>query len=207
MTVESQTQLRGVNVLSARTYDELRRIAQIHFAGERSEHTLQRTALVSEAYVRLAQSKSELPSDRTSFVRLASHVMRNILVDHARAKQSEKRGGDVDIVSLDRTIAHFGTQCLGDLIADTRESTEDSFSRELDFVALDRAIEKLAVLSARQSEIVELKFFGEQSIEQIAETLDISMATVKRDWTVARLFLLRELGGSASAPNASEPNP
>jgi RNA polymerase sigma-70 factor, ECF subfamily len=155
---------------------------------------LQRTALVNEAYLRLAQSKRDSPTERTSFVRLASHVMRNILVDHARAKSAAKRGGDLEILSLDRTIAHYGTQCLGDLIpAPGDEATQNSFERELDFVALDAALEKLMALSERQGQVVELKFFGEQSIEQIAETLNMSIATVKRDWSVARLFLLREL--------------
>jgi RNA polymerase sigma-70 factor, ECF subfamily len=188
--------------LAASVYQELRRIAQIHFAGERSEHTLQRTALVNEAYLRLAQSTHDTPTDKTSFVRLASHVMRNILVDHARAKSAEKRGGDVEILSLDRTIAHYGTQCLADLVAapEQDENTKSAFEREIDFVALDRAIEKLTQLSARQAQVVELKFFGEQSIDEIAVTLDVSTATIKRDWAVARLFLLREL----SEPNFDE---
>jgi RNA polymerase sigma-70 factor, ECF subfamily len=177
-------------------YQELKRIASLHFQGERSEHTLQRTALVNEAYLRLAHSKTGTPTDRTSFVRLASHVMRNVLVDHARAKSAEKRGGDIDIVSLDQTLAHFGTHCLGDLVA-SPEETQSSFEREINFIALDRAIEKLATLSKRQAQVVELKFFGEQSIEEIAATLSVSIATVKRDWAVARLFLMREL---------SEPN-
>jgi RNA polymerase sigma-70 factor, ECF subfamily len=181
--------------IAASVYQELRRVAQIHFAAERSDHTLQRTALINEAYLRLAQSKHAPPNDRTSFMRLASHVMRNVLVDHARAKNAEKRGGDAEILSLDRTIAHYGTQCLGDLVpaASDDDATKNAFERELDFIALDAAIEKLAALSARQAEVVELKFFGEQSIEEIAETLGVSIATVKRDWAVARLFLLREL--------------
>jgi RNA polymerase sigma-70 factor, ECF subfamily len=179
--------------LASQTYEELRRIARAHFANERSDHTLQRTALVNEAYLRIAQSKNEPPTDRTSFLRLASHVMRNVLVDHARAKSAEKRGGDVDIVSLDRTLAHYGTHCLGDLVS-TTEETQSAVDRELDFLALDAAIEKLAQLSERQAQVVELKFFGEQSIEEIAEVLGVSTATVKRDWAVARLFLLRELG-------------
>jgi RNA polymerase sigma-70 factor, ECF subfamily len=178
--------------LASQTYEELRRIARIHFANERSDHTLQRTALVNEAYLRLAQSDSSTPADRTGFIRLASHVMRNILVDHARAKSAEKRGGDVEIVSLDRTLHHFGSQCFGDLVA-ASEETQNAYERELDFVALDAAIEKLATLSERQAQVVELKFFGEQSIEEIAAALDVSVATVKRDWAVARLFLLREL--------------
>jgi RNA polymerase sigma-70 factor, ECF subfamily len=178
--------------LAASVYQELRRIAHLHFLGERSEHTLQRTALVNEAYLRLAQSAGHAPADRTSFVRLASHVMRNVLVDHARAKSAEKRGGDIEIVSLDRTLAHYGTHCLGDLVASV-EATQSAIEREFDFVALDAAIEKLSKLSERQAHVVELKFFGEQSIEEIADTLEISTATVKRDWAVARLFLLREL--------------
>jgi RNA polymerase sigma-70 factor, ECF subfamily len=192
-TLNSLTLFASMNSsFATQTYEELRRIARIHFANEKSDHTLQRTALVNEAYLRLAQSKSETPTDRTSFLRLASHVMRNVLVDHARAKSAEKRGGDVEIVSLDRTLAHYGTHCLGDLVSATEE-TKSAIERELDFVALDNAIEKLAKLSARQAEVVELKFFGEQSIEEIAAALDISIATVKRDWAVARLFLLREL--------------
>jgi RNA polymerase sigma-70 factor, ECF subfamily len=189
--------------LASATYQELRRIAQIHFAGERSEHTLQRTALVNEAYLRLLQSNGNVPTDRTSFVRLASHVMRNVLVDHARMKSAEKRGGDIEILSLDRTMAHYGTQCLADLVAAPEQSddTKNAFEREIDFVALDTAIEKLASLSPRQAQVVELKFFGEQSIEEIAEALSVSIATVKRDWAVARLFLLREMS-AAREPNS-----
>jgi RNA polymerase sigma-70 factor, ECF subfamily len=129
--------------------------------------------------------------------------MRNVLVDHARAKRAEKRGGDVEILSLDRTIAHYGTQCLADLVAAPQDSddTKNAFEREIDFVLLDAAIEKLAGLSPRQAQVVELKFFGEQSIESIADALDVSIATVKRDWLVARLFLLREMNASRE-PNS-----
>ncbi len=185
--------------LAASTYQELRRIAQIHFSAERSDHTLQRTALINEAYLRLAQGESQRPTDHPSFLRLASRVMRNILVDHARTKAATKRGGDVEIVSLDRTIAHYGTQCLADLIPGESSETTRMLALELDFIALDQAIEKLARLSVRQSQVVDLKFFGQQSIEEIATTLNTSIATVKRDWAVARLFLLREL--------RAEPNP
>jgi RNA polymerase sigma-70 factor, ECF subfamily len=182
--------------LAAITYQELRRIAQIHFAGERAGHTLQRTALVSEAYLRIAQSHADIPTNRIEFVRLASRVMRNILVDHARTKSTQKRGGDVDILSLDRTVQFYSTQLVAELSnrhnADAAEAT-NAFTRELDFIALDSAIEKLAALNERQAKVVELKFFAEQSIEDIAAVLGTSTATVKRDWAVARLFLLREL--------------
>lgn len=189
------------DALLASAYRELKKIAQIHFSSERSDHTLQRTALVNEAYLRIAQSEQNAPVEKTQFLRLASRVMRNILVDHARAKSAEKRGGDVEIVSLDRTLAHYGTQCLGDLVANpNNDETKNAFEREIDFLALDSAIEKLAALSPRQAQVVELKFFGEQSIEQIADTLEVSVATVKRDWAVARLFLLREMR------DADEPN-
>jgi RNA polymerase sigma-70 factor, ECF subfamily len=182
--------------LVAATYQELRRIAQIHFADERSSHTLQRTALVSEAYLRIAQSHSHIPSNRTEFVRLASRIMRNILVDHARSRNTLKRGGDVDIVSLDRTVQFYSTQLVAELSnqhnADATQA-DTAFARELNFIALDNALEKLAALSERQAKVVELKFFAEQSIDEIAEVLGISTPTVKRDWAVARLFLLREM--------------
>lgn len=185
--------------LEQATYRELKRIAAIHFAQERAEHTLSRTALVHEAWLRLAQYEAAREVDRDGFLRLASRVMRHLLVDHARARNAAKRGGDADIVSLDRTTAVYARRCLADMLpapASAEEAT--AFEREIDFLRLDAALAELARRSPRQAEVVELKFFGGQTIEDIARALGVSPATVKREWSVARLFLLRELGRDAS---------
>jgi RNA polymerase sigma factor (sigma-70 family) len=184
--------------LEEATYRELKRIAGIHFAQERAEHTLSRTALVHEAWLRLAQYEAAREVDRDGFLRLASRVMRHLLVDHARARNAAKRGGDAEIVSLDRTTAVYARRCLADMLpAPETGETPTAFEREIDFLRLDSALAELARRSPRQAEVVELKFFSGQAIEDIARTLGISPATVKREWSVARLFLLRALSDPA----------
>lgn len=174
--------------LTPRLYDELRRIAYGQIRQESSAHTLPATAVVHEAYLRLSQGAEVRVQGHTHFVRLASRVMRNVLVDHARSNAAIKRGGDVDITSLDRTALAFHTRCAGRLFADT-DSDETTVANELNFVALDTALEQLRSINPRQAEVVDLRFFSDLSIEDTAAALGVSVATIKRDWSVARLFL------------------
>ncbi len=173
-------------------YDELKRVALHHARRERADHTLQGTALVNEVFIRLHEHNAVPWNDRAHFFRLASQVMRHILVDHARARSAQKRGGDVVITSLDQTAVDYHEQCARQLY-DVDESAEQSAQIELDFVALDAALEKLRALSPRQAQVIELRFFGGLGLDDTGESLGISSATVKRDWTMAKLFLKREL--------------
>jgi RNA polymerase sigma factor (TIGR02999 family) len=150
-------------------YDELRRVAKKNLAGQRSDHTLQATALVHEAYLRLVNRKAANWQGRTHFFALAAQMMRQILVDHARMHSAAKRGG--------------GTVNL--LLDDVAGKPEVN----LDLIGLDRAMKRLASLDARQSQIVELRFFGGLSIEEAARIVDISPATAKREWATARVWL------------------
>ena len=160
-----------------RTYEELRKIAQGLFRGERRDHTLQATALVNELQVRLLGSDGVQVDNRRQFFAYAVKAMRNLLVDHARSKGRKKRGGDVEKVRLN--------EVLGGNAAD-----------DLDLLALDEALEKLAVTSPRKAEVVTLKFFAGLTGEEVAEILEVSPATVDRDWEVARTWLYVELEGS-----------
>jgi RNA polymerase sigma factor (TIGR02999 family) len=154
-------------------YDELRAIAQSHLRRERSVHTLQRTALVHEAFLRLVDQKSVDWQSRAQFFCLASQMMRRILVDHARRRGAAKRGSDPVRVDLDEMPG----------VADA----------DLDFAAFDRLLQRFETLEPRSGRLVELRFFGGLSIEEAAAVLDISVATAKRDWTIARAWLQREL--------------
>jgi RNA polymerase sigma-70 factor, ECF subfamily len=156
-------------------YDELRRIARSYLRRERTAHTLQPTALVHEAYLRLIDQRSVDWRNRAQFVGLAATMMRRVLVNHARDRSALKRGGDVRRVSL--TVA-------SELHAD----------QELDVVAVHEALERLHALDARKSRIVELKFFGGLTTSEIAEVMDVSPATIERDWTFARAWLFDALG-------------
>ncbi len=151
-------------------YDELRRVAKKNLAGQRSDHTLQATALVHEAYLRLVNRQAANWQGRTHFFALAAQMMRQILVDHARMRSAAKRGGGAV------------TLVLEDDVAGKPEMT-------LDLIGLDRAMKRLASLDARQSQIVELRFFGGLSIEEAARVVDISPATAKREWATARVWL------------------
>jgi RNA polymerase sigma factor (TIGR02999 family) len=154
-------------------YDELRRLAHYHMHGERAGHTLQTTALVNEVYLRLAGIKGLQWRDRAHFFAMAGTLMRRVLVDYARRQGRDKRGGGVAVISLD-----------GQSI---------TAAPSVDFEALDQALERLAGADPQQCRIVELRFFGGLSIEETAEALGISPATVKRDWTTARAWLHHEL--------------
>jgi RNA polymerase sigma factor (TIGR02999 family) len=154
-------------------YDELRRLAHYHMQGERAGHTLQTTALVNEVYLRLAGIKGLQWRDRAHFFAMAGTLMRRVLVDYARWQRREKRGGGVAAISLD-----------GQAIA---------AAPAVDIEALDEALQRLAAVDPQQCRVVELRFFGGLSIEETAEALGISPATVKRDWTTARTWLHHEL--------------
>lgn len=156
--------------LMALVYDELRKLAQGYLEGERGDHTLQATALVHEAYVRLVDWKNVSWQNRAHFFALAAQVMRRVLVDHARRRKAEKRGGGLTKLALEEAVS-FPQQ------------------REIDLVELDEALKTLAQLDAVQSNIVELRFFGGLTIEETAEAMRISPATVKREWTMAKAWL------------------
>jgi RNA polymerase sigma-70 factor, ECF subfamily len=172
-------------------YEELRRVARNHMRHESSDHTLQGTALVNEAFIRLNERTSIPWNNRVHFFRLASQVMRHVLVDHARAKLAKKRGGDAAITSLDATAANYHELCEQQLFG--AAEADDAAKVELDFIALEDALAKLRELSPRQAQVVDLRFFGGLTLEEVAEVNALSLATVKRDWTMARLFLKREL--------------
>lgn len=159
-------------------YDELHRAAQRAMRGESSGHTLQPTALVNEVYLRLVDQNDSGWKNRAQFFGIAAQMMRRVLVDHARARLSEKRGGGVRTVALD----------------DMYELPQASAaSNEVDILTLNEALEKLAALDPDQSRVVELRYFTGLSIEETAEALGVSPATVKREWVVARAWLRREL--------------
>lgn len=157
-------------------YDELRRLARYYLASQRSDHTLQSTAIVHEAYLRLAGRDNVHWENRSHFFAVAAQLMRRILVDHARKRNAAKRGGAQLTLLVD-------------------EAVEPSSKRELDLVALDDALKALAELDERQSRIVELRFFGGLSIEDTSRLLEISPATVKREWSTARAWLYEEISG------------
>jgi RNA polymerase sigma factor (TIGR02999 family) len=155
---------------------ELRRLARAYMARERRGHTLQVTALVNEAFLRLTDARSVDWQDRAHFLGISARLMRRVLVDHARSRGYRKRGGDAQRVTLD-------------------EELMTSPEPAIDVVALDRALEALAAVDLRKARVIELRFFGGSSVEETAEVLHVSPDTVKRDWRLAKLWLLRELEG------------
>ncbi|HPV74393.1 MAG TPA: sigma-70 family RNA polymerase sigma factor [Gemmatimonadaceae bacterium] len=157
-------------------YAELHDLAVHYMRGERTDHTLQPTALVHEAYMRLVDQRNASWQNRSHFFGIAAQAMRRILVDHARRKRATKREGG-ERVTLDESVA-------------------EAPQRSVDLIALDDALVKLAALDPRQARVVELRYFGGLDIEQTAQSLGISPATVKRDWTFARAFLQREMDGA-----------
>jgi RNA polymerase sigma factor (TIGR02999 family) len=165
-------------------YNELRSLAARHLSHERPGHTLQTTALVHEAYLRLAGQQHPDWKNRAYFFGAVATIMRRILVDHARRRVRDKRGGGVAIVPLEQA-------------PEPAASTADS---GVDIEALDRALDRLGEIAARQARIVELRYFSGMTVEEIAEVMNISSGTVKRDWTVARAWLFAELGGSRPSP-------
>lgn len=160
-------------------YNELRRLARAYIAGERTDHTLQPTALVHEAYLRLVDQTRANWKDRAQFCGVAAQIMRRILVQHARDRQRQKRGGKWEKVYIDET-RELGQQ------------------RAPDVVALDDALKRFAATYPRESKVVELKFFGGLEAKEVAETLKVSTKTVLRDWGFAKLWLSRELTQNAA---------
>lgn len=173
-------------------YDELRQLARHHLRQERDGHTLQGTGLVHEAYLRLAQQGPVQWHSRAHFFGWASSLMRHILVDHARARNAAKRGGGQAVLSLD-ALQEQATGSAYAAALQARAAEEVGWREELDMVALDSALKSLEQLDARQSRVVELRFFGGLSVIETADVLEISVATVKREWSTARAWLLREL--------------
>jgi len=164
----------AVDQLVPLVYGELRRIAARFMRRERPGQTLQTTALVHEAYLRLLKDQDISFQNRAHFLGIAARSMRQILVEHARARDAEKRGGERRRITLDEAVAA-------------------GVPRDIDLLALDLALERLAVLDPNRARIVELRFFGGLTNEETAAALGVSPATVKRAWTVARAWLYREL--------------
>jgi RNA polymerase sigma factor (TIGR02999 family) len=184
LLIQSRTGDRAaLDRLMPLVYDELRLIAARYLRLERPGHTLQSTALVNEAYLRLVDKPCSW-QDHTHFFAVAAQIIRHLLVDHARAKVASKRGGVKLTLSLDEAI-------------------KLPANREFHLVAIDDALTSLSRLDEQQSRIVELRFFAGLSIEETSEVLKISPSTVKRDWILAKTWILRELSSSQTQPESS----
>lgn len=171
----------SVDSLLPLVYQELRRLAASYLRRERPGQTLQPTALVNEAYLRLLKDRPDRWQNRAHFCAIAAHSMRQILIERARARGAQKRGGARARVTLDEALVAGG-------------------NRDIDLVALDEALERLAKLDPEQARLVELRFFGGLTVEETADAMHVSPATVKRHWTVARAWLARELEGLGNPP-------
>lgn len=167
---------RALDELMPLVQNELRKLARGHMGRERRGHSLQATALVNEVFLRLIDGKQVQWRNRAHFFAIAARLMRRVLVDSARSRKYQKRGGGAPVVSFDEAL----------IVSPER-------SREI--VALDDALTALADVDPRKSQVVELRYFGGLSVEDTAEALDVSADTVKRDWRLARAWLLRELSG------------
>jgi len=172
----SQGENSALERLTPLVYEELRRLAHRYVGTERAAHTLQTTALVNEAYLRLVDGGRVNWQDRAHFFAVSARLMRRILVDWARSRHAQKRGGQPQQVTLNEALVL------------SRAHGED-------LVALDEALQKLSELDARKGQVVEMRFFGGLSVEETAAALSVSPDTVLRDWRLAKLWLLRELGG------------
>jgi RNA polymerase sigma factor (TIGR02999 family) len=157
-------------------YGELRRLARHHMRRERADHTLQTTALINEAYLELVDIRNVHWQNRAHFFALCARLMRRILVDFARSRHYAKRGGGAQPICLDQSVA---------------VSPEHS----PDLVAVDEALQSLAKMDSRKAKVVELRFFGGLTVEETAEVLKVSPETVRRDWRLAKVWLLREISG------------
>lgn len=177
--LNADTSRATLDTLLPLVYDELHRQAHRYLRGERSNHTLQTTALINEAYLRLVGQKSVEWQNRAHFFALAANMMRRILVDYAKTKTRHKRGGNEEAVPLDDALS---------IAADTTEEAV-----KIDLIALDRALDKLAAKDERLARIVELRYFSGLTVEETAEVLKISAMTVKRDWNVAKALLYKEI--------------
>lgn len=172
----------AVSSLFIVVYDELRRLAAGALRHERQDHTLQPTALVHEAYLRLADEPGAWRENRAHFLAIASRAMRRVLVEHARRRKAIKRGSGRPRLSIEDA-----------------EPAAPEHVDALDLVLLDDALERLSALDARQGRIVELRFFGGLTVEEIATVLNLSSRTVKREWQISRAWLKREIGHLAPA--------
>jgi len=168
---------QALDRLAPLVYRELRRIAGRMMAAERPNHTLQATALVNEAYVRLVDARQVSWQDRAHFFALCARAMREILIDHARSRRSAKRGGGEFAIEIDEAMAVGAAP-------------------ELNLLEIDDALRRLAEIDPRKSQVVELRFFGGLNLEEAAEALNVSTKTVQRDWDLARAWLYRELRGN-----------
>jgi RNA polymerase sigma factor (TIGR02999 family) len=172
----SQGDKSAIDQLIPLVYDELHRMARRYMSTEKPGHTLQATALVNEAYLRLVDASQANWQNRTHFFAVSAQVMRRILVDWARSRQAAKRGNDMPMLELDESLAV-------------------PMQTGANVVDVDDALKALALVDPRKSQIVELRFFGGLTGEETAEVLKISKETVNRDWKLAKSWLLRELGG------------
>ena len=164
----------ALDQLTPVVYDELRRLAASYMRRERQDHTLQSTALVNEAYLKLVDQKNVVWQNRAHFFGIAAQMIRRILVDHARAHKAEKRGGGAGVLSLDEAIGV-------------------PEKRDIEILSLNDALTRLSELDPQQGRIVKLRFFTGLSIEETAEVVGVSPATVKREWAAARAWLFREI--------------
>jgi RNA polymerase sigma-70 factor (ECF subfamily) len=165
----------GLSIVMPVVYDELRRLARRYMAKERAGQTLQATALVNEAYLRLMKVRTQVWQNRAHFCAIAAHAMREILVERARARNANKRGGSRVRVSFEKA----------DVAGDD--------SASIDVLLLHESLERLAVMDPQMAHIVELRFFGGLSVEETAETLGASSATIKRHWNLAKAWLRTEM--------------
>jgi RNA polymerase sigma factor (TIGR02999 family) len=182
LTHWSQGDDRALAALTPLVYEELRRLAHHHMGGQRPDHTLQTTALINEVYLRLADQTNPRWQNRAHFFAVAARAMRQIVVDYARSYQTQKRGGGAVKVELDEAA-----------IVSPEQSKE--------IVDLHEALERLATLDSRKAQVVELKYFGGLTYDEIAEVLKISRVTVRRDWEFAKLWLYTELRTPANHAN------
>jgi RNA polymerase sigma-70 factor, ECF subfamily len=171
---------QALDALMPAVYNELRRLAESYLQRERADHTLQATALVHEAYMRLIDQRNVNWQNRAQFFGLAAKMMRRILVTHAEAHHAVKRGGHAQKLSLDDAVSFFEEE-------------------NVDLLALNEALARLSELDQRQSEIVELRFFGGLTNEEVGEALHVSPATVKREWNMAKTWLFRELSNTCES--------
>lgn len=167
---------QALDRLTPLVYEELRHQATRYLRRERPGHTLQTTALIHEAYLRLVEAKDVNWQSRAHFFAIAANLMRRVLVDHARRRDAEKRGGPDIRLTLDERVAAAG-------------------ETGLDLLAIDEALNRLALIDSQQARVVELRFFSGLTVEETATALGVSPKTVKRDWSVARAWLRREIGG------------
>ncbi len=176
----------ALDKLTPLIYDELRRIAHRYVQRERNRHTLQTTALINEAYLRLAGNETPAWQNRSHFFAVTAQVMRHILIDHARRRRFLKHGGELQQVPLE-------------------EASLMSAERAAELIALDEALDELKQLDPRKSDVVELRYFGGLSLEEAANVLGVSVMTVRRDWRAAKAWLFRRLSGAASDWSATVP--